>query len=145
MAKVLVVDDDPAIRQLLSDVLELDGHEVHVAADGVDGVRTFASLRPDFVVLDIMMPRLDGYDVLHTIRVQEASEVPVLLLTAAPGCAARGREIGASYYLAKPFTADEVLFLIDGVLGHETPMADVRAAVDVARGRGYSGTVESER
>jgi DNA-binding response OmpR family regulator len=63
----------------------------------------------------------------------------VLLLTAAPDCAARGREIGASYYLAKPFTADEVLYLIDGVVGHDTPMADVRAAVDVARGRGYSG------
>ncbi|MEV4642310.1 response regulator [Actinoplanes sp. NPDC049548] len=139
MAKVLVVDDDPAIRQLLSDVLELDGHEVHVAVDGADGVRAFASLRPDFVVLDVMMPHLDGYGVLRSIRVEAASAVPVLLLTAAPDCAARGRESGASYYLAKPFTADEVLFLIDGVLGHETPIADVRAAVDVARGRGYSG------
>jgi DNA-binding response OmpR family regulator len=139
MAKVLVVDDDPAIRQLLSDVLELDGHEVHVAVDGADGVRAFANVRPDFVVLDVMMPHLDGFGVLHSIRIQEKSRVPVLLLTAAPDGAARGRESGASYYLAKPFTADEVLFLIDGVLGHETPIADVRAAVDVARGRGYSG------
>ncbi|MEV8508556.1 response regulator [Actinoplanes sp. NPDC051475] len=139
MAKVLVVDDDPAIRQLLSDVLELDGHEVHVAVDGAEGVRAYASVRPDFVVLDVMMPRLDGYDVLRSIRAGEGSEVPVLLLSAAPDCATRGREIGASYYLAKPFTADEVLYLIDGVVGHQTPIADVRAAVDVARGRGYSG------
>ncbi|MEV6600778.1 response regulator [Actinoplanes sp. NPDC051346] len=139
MAKVLVVDDDPAIRQLLSDVLELDGHEVHVAVDGADGERACADLRPDFVVLDLMMPRLDGYEVLRCIRVQQGSEVPVLLLTAAPDGAVRGRENGANYYLAKPFTADEVLYLIDGVLGHDTPIADVRAAVEVARGRGYSG------
>ncbi|GGQ75708.1 response regulator transcription factor [Couchioplanes azureus] len=139
MAKVLVVDDDPAIRQLLSDVLELDGHEVHVAVDGADGVRAFEDLHPDFVVLDLMMPRLDGYEVLRSIRIKQGSEAPVLLLTAAPDAAARGRESGANYYLAKPFTADEVLYLIDGVLGHDTPIADVRAAVEVARGRGYSG------
>src|SRR5690348_6348082 len=113
MAKVLAADDDPAIRQLLSDVLELDGHDVHAAVEGADGLRAYASLRPDFVVLDVMMPQLDGYEVLRRIRDEEKSTVPVLLLTAAPDCAARGGEIGASYYLAKPFAADEVLYLSD--------------------------------
>ncbi|GAB1640777.1 response regulator transcription factor [Krasilnikovia sp. MM14-A1259] len=140
MAKVLVVDDDPAIRTLLRDVLELDGHEVHVAVDGEDGVHAFTALQPDFVVLDVMMPRMDGYGALHCIR-QDAPRVPVLMLTALPDCAARGRAGGADYFLAKPFTADEVLYLIDGVLGHDNPIADVRAAVDYARGQGYSGNL----
>ncbi|MCU7728351.1 response regulator [Actinoplanes sp. KI2] len=139
MAKVLVVDDDPAICRLLMDVLELDGHEVHVAIDGAHGVQAYMALRPDFVVLDVMMPRLDGYGVLREIRAMETARVPVLLLTALPDCSSRGRASGADYFLAKPFTADEVLYLIDGVLGHNTPIAEVQAAVDYARGQGYSG------
>src|SRR3954454_16438969 len=139
MAKILVVDDDPSIRQLLTDVLQLDGHEVHVCVDGHDGVRAFPGLRPDFVVLDVMMPGLDGYGVLRSIREQEGGAVPVLMLTAAADCASRGRANGANYYLAKPFTADEVLYLIDGVLGHQTPAADLRAAVEYARDQGYPG------
>lgn len=132
MTKILVVDDDPAIRQLLTDVLELEGHDVHVAVDGHDGVRAFEAIRPDFVVLDVMMPGLDGYGVLHSIRSQDGDPVPVLMLTAAadPGSAARGWADGVDYYLGKPFTADEVLDLIDGVLGHRIPIADVQHVHD---------------
>ncbi len=138
MAKILVVDDDPAIRQLLTDVLELDGHDVHVAVDGHDGVRVFEAIHPDFVVLDVMMPGLDGYGVLRSIRSQEGDPVPVLMLTAAADAdsAARGWADGVDYYLAKPFTADEVLYLIDGVLGHSIPVSDVQAAVQHARSQG---------
>ncbi|BFU45027.1 response regulator transcription factor [Krasilnikovia sp. MM14-A1004] len=139
MAKILVIDDDPAICRLLMDVLELDGHEVHVAIDGEHGVQAYLALRPDFVVLDVMMPRLDGYGVLRAIRSQEVTRVPVLLLTALPDSGARGRASGADYFLSKPFTADEVLYLIDGVVGHDTGMAEVQAAVDYARGQGFSG------
>jgi DNA-binding response OmpR family regulator len=126
MAKVLVVDDDPAIRQLLTDVLELEGHDVHLAVDGHDAVRAFEAIRPDFVVLDVMMPGLDGYGVLRTIRGQEGDPVPVLMLTAAvdPGSATRARADGVDYYLAKPFTPDEVLYLIEGVLGNRVPTVD---------------------
>ena len=118
MARILVVDDDPAIRQLLTDVLEIDGHDVQAADDGLAGVRTFETMRPDFVVLDVMMPHLDGYGVLRRTREFEGDPVPVLMLTAAaePDAASRAWADGVDYYLAKPFSADEVTNLINGVL-----------------------------
>ncbi len=123
-ARILVVDDDPAIRQLLTDVLEMDGHVVAVAVDGHDGVRAFEVLQPDFVVLDVMMPGLDGYGVLRAIRRQEGEPVPVLMLTAAADAdsAARGWVDGVDYYLAKPFTADSVLDLVEDALGQSIPV-----------------------
>ena len=126
MAHILVVDDDPAIRQLLTDVLEMEGYQVSVAVDGVAGVRAVELLRPDFVVLDVMMPALDGYGVLATIRAQDGEPVPVLMLTAAaePGADARAWAGGVDYYLAKPFTADAVLDVIDGVLSAQVPAAE---------------------
>jgi DNA-binding response OmpR family regulator len=126
MAKILVVDDDPAIRQLLTDVLELDGHEVHLAVDGHDGLRLLELTRPDFVVLDVMMPGIDGYDVLRAIRAQDGDPMPVLMLTASaePGAAARGWVDGVDYYLAKPFAPDVVLDLVDSVCGQGIPTTD---------------------
>lgn len=126
MAQILVVDDEPAIRQLLTDVLELDGHEVRAAADGLAAVSAFDALRPDCVVLDLMMPGLDGYEVLRDIRSRDGDPVPVIMLTAAADAesAARAWADGADYYLAKPFGADEVLYLIRGLL-RERPGAEV--------------------
>ena len=123
MATILVVDDDPAIRQLLTDVLEMDGHVVEVAVDGHDGLRAFEAVQPDFVVLDVMMPGIDGYGVLRDIRSQEGDPVPILMLTASADAdsAARGWVGGVDYYLAKPFTADDVLNLVEGALGHQLP------------------------
>ena len=118
MAHVLVVDDDPAIRQLLTDVLEMDGYEVSVAVDGLAAVRQVQAVQPDFVILDVMMPGLDGFGVLDAVRAQPGEPVPVLMLTAAAESNANARAWagGVDYYLAKPFTADAVLDLIDGVL-----------------------------
>jgi DNA-binding response OmpR family regulator len=135
VAKILVVDDDPAIRELLTDVLEMDGHKVHVAVDGHDGVRTFEAVRPDFVVLDVMMPGLDGYGVLRAIRALDGDPVPVLMLTAAadPAAAARGWADGVDYYLAKPFTVDEVQNLVEGVLEYRIPISDRGTGVRYTR------------
>jgi DNA-binding response OmpR family regulator len=118
MARILVVDDDPGIRQLLTDVLELEGHAVTTAVDGLDAVQVLDAACPDFVVLDVMMPHLDGYAVLRRIRERSGDPVPVLMLTAAaePDAAARAWADGVDYYLAKPFLADEVTNLIGGVL-----------------------------
>ncbi|WP_030435671.1 response regulator transcription factor [Actinoplanes subtropicus] len=123
MAKILVVDDDPAIRQLLADVLEMDGHEVHQAVDGNDGLRLLDLTRPDFVVLDVMMPGIDGYDVLRAIRAQEGDPLPVLMLTAAadPASATRGWVDGVDYFLAKPFAPDAVLDLVESACGQTIP------------------------
>jgi DNA-binding response OmpR family regulator len=126
VAQILVVDDDPAIRQLLTDILEMDGHEVRVAVDGLAAVRVLEVLRPACVVLDVMMPGLDGYGVLRTIREQEGDPVPVVMLTAAaePDTAARAWSDGVDYFLAKPFGADQVLDLIDALLGDRVPVGE---------------------
>jgi DNA-binding response OmpR family regulator len=122
VARILVVDDDPAIRQLLTDVLEMEGYEVSTAADGLAAVHVVQTTSPDFVVLDVMMPGLDGFGVLKAIRSQGGEPVPVLMLTAAaePDANARAWSSGVDYYLAKPFTADAVLDLIDGVLAGQS-------------------------
>jgi DNA-binding response OmpR family regulator len=127
MAQILVVDDDPTIRQLLTDVLEMDGHEVRTAEDGLAAVSAFEVLRPDCVVLDVMMPGLDGYGVLRIIRGKDGDTAPVIMLTAAADreSAARAWADGANYYLAKPFAADEILYLIRGLLRDRLPAAEV--------------------
>jgi DNA-binding response OmpR family regulator len=121
MARILVVDDDPAIRQLLTDVLEMDGYKVSVAVDGLAAVRELQASSPDFVILDVMMPGLDGFGVLSTIRAQPGEPVPVLMLTAAAESDASSRAwaSGVDYYLAKPFTADAVLDVLNGVLADQ--------------------------
>jgi DNA-binding response OmpR family regulator len=126
MAQILVVDDDPAIRQLLTDILEMDGHEVRTAVDGLAAVRTLEVLRPDCVILDVMMPGLDGYGVLRAIRAQEGDQVPVIMLTAAaePDTAVRAWTDGVDYFVAKPFGADDVLDLIDALLSEHAPVVD---------------------
>jgi two-component system, OmpR family, response regulator MtrA len=126
MAHILVVDDDPAIRQLLTDVLEMDGYEVSVAVDGLAAVLAVQAWSPDFVILDVMMPGLDGFGVLESIRAQPGEPVPVLMLTAAAESDANARAwaCGVDYYLAKPFTADAVLDLVDGVLAGPVSATD---------------------
>ena len=127
MSRILVVDDDPGIRSLLTDVLEMEGYEVSVAVDGLAAVQAVEAAAPDFVILDVMMPGLDGFAVLSAIRAQGGEPVPVLMLTAAaePGTNSRAWADGVDYYLAKPFTADAVLDLIDGVLSQQVRVSDL--------------------
>ena len=116
MARILVVDDDPSIRALVRDVLELDGHEVRVAVDGYEALRAVAADRPDCVVLDVMMPGLDGHEVLGRLRAMtDGLELPVVMLTAAADDANawRGWTGGVDHFLAKPFDADELLRCLD--------------------------------
>lgn len=126
MARILVVDDDPAIRQLLTDVLELEDYDVTTAADGLAAVRAVELAKPDFVVLDVMMPGLDGYGVLTALRAQPGEPVPVLILTAGaePDADLRAWTSGVDYYLAKPFTADAILELVHRVLADRVPTAE---------------------
>ena len=116
MPKILVIDDDPSIRLLLNDVLESEGFDVVTVDDGFAGLRAIESEHPDCVILDVMMPGIDGHDVLKRIRATLGGpELPVVMLTAAADDAQAWRAWteGVDYFLAKPFDPDELLRYLD--------------------------------
>ena len=114
--KVLIVEDDGNIAELLHLYLEKEGFDTQVAADGGKGVELFRSFRPDLVLLDIMLPVMDGWSVLKKIR--ENDKTPVIMLTAKGelGDKVQGLEGGADDYIVKPFEMKEVLARIHAVL-----------------------------
>jgi CheY-like chemotaxis protein len=116
VARILVVDDDPSVRALLRDVLEVEGHTVTDAVDGFAALRALAAERPDCVVLDVVMPGMDGHEVLSRLRATSGGrELPVVMLTAAADddTAWRGWSGGADRVLGKPFDADDLLHHLD--------------------------------
>jgi DNA-binding response OmpR family regulator len=116
MPKILVVDDDPSIRSLVTATLELEGYEVSCAEDGFAGLRAIEAIRPDCVLLDVMMPGLDGHQVLQRIRAAESgADLPVVMLTAYSddSNAWQAWTEGVDYFLAKPFDAEELLRYLD--------------------------------
>src|SRR6476661_4530536 len=108
-AKVVVVEDEPTIAAAVADRLRADGYDVHVAADGPAGVALCAQVRPDVVVLDLMLPGFDGYEVCR--RLQAERPVPVLMLTARDDETDLlvGLGIGADDYMTKPFSMRELV------------------------------------
>ncbi|MCX7967570.1 MAG: response regulator [Armatimonadetes bacterium] len=117
--KVLVADDDPAIQELIRLNLEVQGYQVVVASNGVETVRKALSERPDLIILDILMPEMDGYEVMRLLKnSEETSNIPIIVLTAYAsdaGALVSWME-GAEGYLAKPFNPDELLMLVERVL-----------------------------
>jgi CheY-like chemotaxis protein len=116
MLKILVVDDDVAVRSLVRDVLEVEGYAVELAEDGFSALRRIEAERPDCVVLDVMMPGMDGHGVLSRIRSGEGGAgLPVVMLTAAADDAQAWQAWtgGVDYFLAKPFDPSELLRYLD--------------------------------
>ncbi|HEV7469312.1 MAG TPA: response regulator transcription factor [Pseudonocardia sp.] len=115
--RVLVVDDESTLSDLLSMALRYEGWDVRTAADGIGAVRTARDFKPDAVVLDIMLPDLDGLEVLRRMRA-EASEVPVLFLTAKDAVEDRvaGLTAGGDDYVTKPFSLEELVARLRGLL-----------------------------
>ncbi|HZY29329.1 MAG TPA: response regulator transcription factor [Jiangellaceae bacterium] len=115
--RVLVVDDDPAVRESLRRSLVFNGYQVELAADGEQALRAVADSRPDAVVLDVMMPRLDGLATCRALRAA-GDDVPVLMLTARDEVADRvaGLDAGADDYLPKPFALEELLARLRALL-----------------------------
>jgi CheY-like chemotaxis protein len=116
MLKILVVDDDAAVRSLVRDVLEVEGYAVDLAEDGFSALRRIDAERPDCIVLDVMMPGMDGHAVLSRIRSAEGgSALPVVMLTAAADDAQAWQAWtgGVDYFLAKPFDPSELLRYLD--------------------------------
>jgi DNA-binding response OmpR family regulator len=127
MRKILVVDDDPTVRSLVRDVLEMEDYEVEVAEDGFVALRRIEAARPDCIVLDVMMPGLDGHAVLQRVRAGEGgSSLPVVMLTAAADDAQAWQAWsgGVDYFLAKPFDPSELLRYLDYLFaGAPNPVA----------------------
>jgi DNA-binding response OmpR family regulator len=113
--RVLVVDDDDVIRQLICLNLELEGFEVYQAADGLDALAKVREVNPAVVTLDIMMPKLDGWDAAARLRSDPATaHVRVVLLSARAQEAdlKRGSRLGVDFYLTKPFDPDELVAVV---------------------------------
>lgn len=113
---VLVADDDAPILRLVRAKLHTDGYSVLTAMNGEEAVRLYEQERPDIVVLDLMMPVMDGYEAMQAIR--QSSNVPIILLTARSGAQdkIRGLDLGADDYVTKPFNPDELSARVAAVL-----------------------------
>lgn len=105
---ILVVDDDAAILDVVADVLRFEGYPVETAVDGADALQVVERARPALVLLDMRMPRLDGWGFARTLA-ERGVELPILVMTAARDAAGWAEEIGAQGYLAKPFDIGELL------------------------------------
>ncbi|MBC8185296.1 response regulator transcription factor [candidate division KSB1 bacterium] len=117
MAKILIVEDEVEMANSLKDNFEFEGHEVSIAFDGDEGIKSVYSFSPDLIILDIMLPNKSGYDVCRELRSNEIS-IPIIFLSA------RGQEIdkvlglelGADDYITKPFSVRELIARINAVL-----------------------------
>ena len=115
---VLVVDDEPTIAEVVSRYLERAGYRTRIAADGVQAIEAAADQRPDLVVLDLMLPRIDGLEVMRRLREQDPDRIAVILLTAKGEESDRviGLRLGADDYVVKPFSPAELVARVDAVL-----------------------------
>jgi len=124
-AKILIVDDDPNVQRLLQYTLKQEGYDVVTAADGAEGFRLWGTEAPDLILLDVLLPKLDGYQVAIKIRSEEgsASHVPIIMLTAEREVEqkVRGLRAGADDYLIKPFHPAELLARIKSLLARFAP------------------------
>lgn len=120
--QILVVDDDQAVRDSLARSLQYNGYEVSTATDGLDALAKLASENVDAVVMDVMMPRLDGLETTKMLR-ENGNDVPILILTArdAVGDRVDGLDAGADDYMVKPFSLDELLARIRALTRRTKP------------------------
>ena len=116
-ARLLVVEDEPNIRELLATSLRFAGFEVHTASNGTEAIRLAGSLEPDLVVLDVMLPDLDGFAVTRRIR-ESGKHIPIVFVTARDSFddKIKGLTVGGDDYVTKPFSLDEVVARIRAVL-----------------------------
>ncbi len=124
--RILIADDDRDSREILKTYFEAKGHQIVLAADGMEALKKFTDDKPDLVLLDIMMPKLDGWEVLHYIRT--ASRTPVLMITAKDATEeiVKALSAGADDYIVKPFKLREVEARIHAVMRRVQPAAQWR-------------------
>ena len=117
--RVLVVDDDPDILDALSEILEVEGYEVQRARNGREALQRIEQDMPDLVLLDLMMPVMDGWEFARSLA--PGARPPIIVLSADRNVSAKAREIGALGWLAKPFELSELLAAVRSAVPAETP------------------------
>jgi two-component system alkaline phosphatase synthesis response regulator PhoP len=131
MKRILVIEDEPQMLLGLRDNLELEGYDVQTAADGEEGLSKASSAPPDLVILDVMLPKRNGFDVCRELRARNVS-TPIVMLTArsAETDKVLGLELGADDYVTKPFSITELLARVRAVLRRSNPQ---RPATETVR------------
>ena len=134
--RILVVDDDPTVSEVVARYLERDGHEVECVGDGAEALRRALANPPDLMVLDLMLPKIDGLQVCRKLR--ERWPVPVIMLTALGEETDRvvGLEVGADDYVTKPFSPRELALRVDSVLRRTVTPAAPRRSTGAPAGAG---------
>jgi DNA-binding response OmpR family regulator len=134
MNRVLLIEDDKKLSLIIRETLQLYHLEVFAAFDGVEGLQAFSELKPDLVIADIMMPRMDGFETLSHIRALDA-KIPVIMLTSKAQTVdlVKGFELGCNDYIKKPFIMDELLVRVKALLTSTKLQGAVGDAKDVIR------------
>ena len=120
MKKILIIDDDPTTIKLTETRLKANGYDVLACCEAADGLEKAMKLKPDLIILDVMMPIVDGYNFCRLLKSQhEHKAIPVILLTSRGSEEDRkiGREVGANAYITKPFNMDDLLNTIRELVG----------------------------
>ena len=118
---VLVVDDDDDLRTMVAFVLETAGYELRLATDGLDALEQLQAGLPDLILLDMRMPRMDGWEFGRRVRAMHGHRIPVVVMTAAEHAEKRAQEIDADDFVSKPFDVDHLLRVVARHLGGARP------------------------
>lgn len=115
--KILIVEDEPGLVLMLKARLESEGFQVHSAADGIDGIKKAKTIRPDIILVDIMMPKLDGYSMAQRLKEDDITTgIPIVVVTVKETMKDLFKKIGVNHYFTKPFNDEELLGTIKNIL-----------------------------